>query len=201
MTENEIKDLVKKELAIFLKEQKLTENDVIFHKNQPLLKEETTKFDYITLYKKTKNYIIMLGKKLSTIVAIFVFILNIPGKYSSFRFYSELLFQKSLPDEISIARNFNKVISESLNSLNENETQKDMINLKEEEKFLVISSEWENLNNSDYKKLAHSYLSGTRSVDDLYNQKFIFIPSSSGVINTSVANYSSTAEDFDINFA
>lgn len=195
MTDQEIKDLVKKEIADFIKENKLTDKDIIYPQDKPLLKEECNKFDFITTYKKTKDFIIMYGKKFGMIIAILVFIINAPGYYSSIRFYSELFFQKSLPDEIALIQSIRGRDTKYF-KLDQKENQMSNINLKEPESFIVLSSDWDKLNDSDYKLLAHSYLSGESPVDELYNQNTIFVPTSSGIVNISEPYYTSTADDF-----
>lgn len=162
MTEDEIKQIVRKEFAELIHDSKLTDSDILVKQDKPISKSEIVQEGITSLTmlrKKIGDYFVLLAKSGKKVVKI---ILTALGVWSVAQFGTMLLFEKSLPDAQQLAQRVhnaaeNILESRTLNVSNEAET------------FIVVSDQWKKYSREDYRTTAYNILSGDNPFQNLYD--------------------------------
>lgn len=184
MREEQIRRIVREECADIIRSSQIKESDIIV-KNETIHSKEIAEagITCLTPVKRIGNLLVCIAKKGFRTIKIFVLVL---GVWSSVQFGSELLFEKSLPDAINLAR----LVREE----GENLLQTKTADFGDEpERFILVSSLWETYSPAQYTAMAHDYLAGTRPVEELHFADSDFIPCST--VPVEFADSSSFAPD------
>ena len=184
MTDEEILNLLRKKCPQIFKDADLTDKDVIIKKDQHLSKQEIAQHGFTSLevVKKTKELVIMVGKKGLKVVKIVVLLWTVT------QIGSVLVFNKRLPDAVDLAQHFRQGLIERAHDIREQEPDIP-------ETWIVISPSLERFDDAQYKNMAYEYLSGKRPPEELYAINTQFIATTGMSIET-INSTSSDSKDF-----
>ncbi|MBU2521941.1 MAG: hypothetical protein KKI12_04385 [Proteobacteria bacterium] len=187
MDENEIRKIIQDEFNI-LSQSDLSEDNIII-KNTDITKRDIIAWGVtsLTLIGRVKNFIVLAGKSANKIIKVVVVALGI---WEALQFSSALLFEKTLTDAIELAREVRNTVVDY--------TQAHFNNVGDErEKFIITSDRWQKYTDQQYRKEVYTYLTESRSTDDLLSPDINYLPSS-GTPENLVMNASPFPDDFKV---
>lgn len=188
MDENEIRKIVQDECKNILSKSGLSEDNIIV-KNDEITKKDIIAWGVTSLtpIRRVKNFIVLAGKSANKIIK---FVVVAVGIWGALQFSSELLFEKTLPDAIELAKEARKSVGDYARSHFNNVGD-------EHEKFIIVSARWQGYTERQYKKEVYTYLTEARSPDDLISLDVNYVPSS-GTAGNFVMNASPFPDDFKV---
>jgi hypothetical protein len=188
MDENEIRKIVRDEFKNILSKSSLSEDNIIV-KDDDITKKDIIAWGVTSLTPigRAKDFIVLAGKSANKIIKVVVVALGIWGVL---QFNSALLFEKTLPDAIELARKVRSTMADY--------TQTHFNNVGDErEKFIIASDRWQRYTDQQYRKEVYTYLTEPRSTDDLLSPDINYLPSS-GTAGNLVMNASPFPDDFKV---
>ena len=188
MDENEIRKIVQDEFKNILSQSGLSEDNIIV-KNTDITKKDIIAWGVTSLARigRVRNFIVLAGKSANKIINFVVVAIGIWG---ALQFNSALLFEKTLPDAIELAREARKSVVDYTRSHFNNVGD-------EREKFIIASDRWQGYTELQYKKEVYTYLTEPRSTDDLLSPDTNYLPST-GTAKNLVMNASLFPDDFKV---
>ena len=188
MDENEIRKIVQDEFKNILSESGLSEDNIIV-KDDDITKKDIITWGVrsLTPIGRAKDFIVLAGKSANKIIKVVAVAI---GTWGALHFNSALLFEKTLPDAIELAREVRSTMVDY--------TQAHFNNVGDErEKFIIASDRWQGYTEPQYRKEVYTYLTEPRSTDDLLSPDINYLPSS-GTEENLVMNASPFPDDFKV---